>query len=105
METNSGVKNRANVPIKEVICRSLFTLNTLMLASSLLNYVQTEYQLDSPLIPRSIIDEIAGPGLRGALAVALLLIPSLWFYFFRRLAVVIVLQGLSLIWFVLAHYF
>lgn len=31
MEVNSGVKNRANAS-KEVICRGLFTLNTLMLA-------------------------------------------------------------------------
>jgi hypothetical protein len=100
METNSLVKNRANAS-KEVICRVLFTLNTLMLAASLLVYVQTEYQLVSPLIPRSTIDQIAGPYLRGALVVAILLIPGLWFYFFRKLTVVIVLLVLSLLGFIL----
>ncbi len=100
METNSLVKKRANAP-KEVICRVLFTLNTLMLAASLLVYVQTEYQLVSPLIPRSTIDQIAGPYLRGALVVAVLLIPGLWFYFFRKLTVVIVLLVLSLLGFIL----
>lgn len=100
METNSGVKNRANAS-KEVICRVLFTLNALMLAGSLLIYVQTEYQLDSPLIPRSTIDQIAGPYLRGALVIAVLLIPCLWFYFFRKLTVVMVLQILSLAGFIL----
>ena len=102
MVTNSRVKNRANAS-KEVICRVLFTLNTLMLAGSLLIYVQTEYQLVSPLIPRSTIDQIAGPYLKGGLVVAILLIPGLWFYFFRKLTVVIVLLGLSLIGFVLVQ--
>lgn len=103
METNSGVKNRANAS-KEVICRVLFTLNTVMLASGLLAYVQTEYQLVSPLIPRSTIDQIAGPYLKGGVVVAILLIPSLWFYFFRKLTVVIVLQALSLIGYVVGQY-
>jgi hypothetical protein len=103
METNFPVKNRANAA-KEVICRVLFTLNTLMLAATLLMYVQTEYQLNSPLIPRGTIDQIAGPYLKGGLVVAILLIPCLWFYFYRRLIVVIMLQGLSLAGFVVAHY-
>jgi hypothetical protein len=102
MEVNSGVKNRANAS-KEVICRVLFTLNALTLAGSLLIYVQTEYQLVSSLIPRHTIDLIAGPYLKAALVVAILHIPSLWFYFFRRLTVVIMLQALSLLGFILVQ--
>jgi hypothetical protein len=102
METNSLVKNRSNAS-KEVICRVLFTLNTLMLAASLLNYVQTEYRLVSSLIPRSNIEQIAGPYLKAGLVVAILLIPGLWFYFYRRLTMVIVLQALSLLGFILVQ--
>jgi hypothetical protein len=102
MEMNSSVKNRSNAS-KEVICRVLFTLNTLMLAGSLLIYIQTQYQLVSPLIPRNIIDQIAGPYLQGALPVAILLLPGLWFYFYRKLTVVIVLQALSLLAFILVQ--
>lgn len=105
METGSGIKNRFNASKTEVICRSLFTLNLVMLAGSLLTYVQTEYQLVSPLIPSDVVGKIVGPYMQGSLVASILLIPSLWFYFYRKLAVVIVLQVLSIVGFAVAQYF
>jgi hypothetical protein len=96
MKGNSTKHNAATSP-QEWICRSLFTLNAYLVMSGLFTYAQTDYQLLSVLIPRSIVDQTAGPYMYGSLGASLLLIPSLWFYFFRKLTVVIVLQIISII--------
>src|SRR5687768_9703926 len=104
METGSGVKSMSKVSIKEWACRLLLTLNTWFLASSLLSFIQTKRQLISPLIPQSVIIDIIRASSYASLYVAVLFLPSLWLYFYRKLTIVICLQVISIGAFYLSQY-
>ena len=96
----------SKVSIKEWMCRIGLTLNTLLLTSNLLSFIQTEQLLISSLIPQSLIVQVLRSSTYASLYVAALFIPSLWFYFYRKLTVVIVLQALSVwIYYISQYYF
>lgn len=90
-------KNIRNVPSKEWVCWLLLTGNVLQTLSGLINFVQTEYQLVSPIIPKSTILEIARPHIYVSLVAGIVLLVSLWLYFFKKHLLVIILQLLLII--------
>ncbi|MBO9566219.1 MAG: hypothetical protein J7621_25825 [Niastella sp.] len=100
-------KNIGNEPAKEWICRLLLTINVILTMSGLIDFIQTEYQLVSPIIPPSAILEIARPHIYASMVAGIVLLISLWFYFFKKHLLVIILQVLLIITYQtgLIHYF
>lgn len=90
-------KNIRNIPAKEWVCWLLLTGNVLQTLSGLINFVQTEYQLVSPIIPQSTILEIARPHIYASLVAGIVLLISLWLYFFKKHLLVIILQTLLIV--------
>jgi hypothetical protein len=71
----------------------------------LISFFQTEYQLISPIIPQSIILQVAAPFILNALIAALFSIAAFIFYFYSKFNIVILLCILPLVWQQVYHYF
>jgi len=68
------------------------------------SFIQTEHQLMSPVIPSSIVFEIAKHYVYISLPVALLFLLALCFYFFQKRVVVIILTSLGILaYFILSN--
>jgi hypothetical protein len=81
----------------EWACRILLTVHLGIAMSGYISYLQTKYQLTSPLIPPSIIQEIAEPGIYTGLCTGVTFLAALWFYFFRKPLIVMVLSSISIL--------
>ena len=83
----------------EWACRILLTVHLFRIVTGYIVYWQTEYQLVSPLLPKSIIGQISSPYFKASLIMATAFLVSLWFYFFKKRIVVIVISGVSIVLF------
>ena len=81
----------------EWACRILITINVLLVLSSIIVYFQTDYQLVSPLIPQSVLYDIVRPYFIASFITGIILLISIWFYFFNKKLIVVILQGLGII--------
>jgi hypothetical protein len=77
----------------EWICRALITIDLCFVIGGYISFFQTKRQLATPLIPHSFLYEVAETPMKAALITAIGLGAGLWFYFFRRRVIAIVLFG------------
>jgi hypothetical protein len=73
-------------------CRIALTIHFLLITSGYILFFQTSYQLDSPVIPKDTVMLIAKPYLELSLAAAPLFIISLYFYFYRKLQIALIIS-------------
>ena len=81
----------------EWICRVMLTLQLLLVIKGYVVFLQTKYQLVSPLIPESIIYDISSPHITSSLISSGLMLVSLWLYFVNKKIASIVITGISLL--------
>lgn len=90
--------SKLNTELKfEWTCRILLTLTLLRAASGYVVFIQTRYQLISPVIPQSMIYEISKPYMFASLITSVVFLSALWFYFFRKRITTIVLCIVAII--------
>ena len=75
----------------EWICRILISLDVYLMASGYIAYFQAKYQLETPLIPRSVLYDVTTVYMKAASFTAIGLFAGLWLYFFRKKTMAIVL--------------
>jgi len=78
-------------------CRILITLDLYFVAAGYILYFQTNYQLVSPLIPRSTLYDITDTIMKASLIATVGLLGGLWFYFFGKKLVAFILFSLTAI--------
>ena len=83
----------------EWACRILLTFLFFRVLTGYITNWQTEYQLNSPLIPAETLRQIARPYMLASLITAAGFIISLWLYFFQKKLAAVILASLSLILF------
>ena len=81
----------------EWACRVLLTLQLILAIRGYIVFLQTEYQLVSPLIPQSTIYDISRPYVTASLISGSLMFISLWLYFANKKVATIIFAGISLI--------
>ena len=81
----------------EWACRILLTFLFFRVLTGYITNWQTEYQLNSPLIPDETLRQIARPYMLASLITAAGFIISLWLYFFQKKLATVILASLSLI--------
>lgn len=77
-------------------CRILLIMNAILAILGYINFLQTDHQLVSPLIPPSVIMQLAKHSVYAGLPAAVLLIVALCFYFAQKRTVVIILSSLAI---------
>lgn len=69
-------------------CRILITLDLVVILGGYFSYFQIRYQLVSPLIPQSTIDQIISDNvciiMKASIGAAVIFLAGLWFYTFRK---------------------
>jgi len=81
----------------EWICRVMLTLQLLLVVKGYVVFLQTKYQLVSPLIPESIIYDVSNPHIISSLISSGFMLSSLWLYFINKKIASIVIAGISLL--------
>jgi len=66
------------------ICRILITIQLILVITGYISLLQTKYQLESPLIPQSLVYEISYPNLAASLITSGFMIMTLWLYFLNK---------------------
>lgn len=90
-------QNQPKTKSKDWICRTLLTLLLIRTLSGYTAIWQADYQLVSPLIPKSMVYEIAFYWIKPCLALGLSLLVSLWLYFLEKKTAMIVVSAVSII--------
>ena len=78
-------------------CRILLIINAILVILGYVNFLQTEHQLVSPLIPPAVIMQLARHSIYASLPAAVLLIAALCFYFAQKRTAVIIVSSLAII--------
>jgi hypothetical protein len=78
-------------------CRILVTIGLLTVIAGYIVYLQTKYQLQSPLIPPGTAYEIVEPYIKASLVSSGLFLAGLWFYSFKRKIIAIIFFSLSIL--------
>lgn len=81
----------------EWACRVLLTFHLWLSMSGYISYLQAKYRLISPLIPESTIRAITAPGMYTGLCMGGTFLAAIWFYFFRRKIITVIVSSLSLL--------
>jgi hypothetical protein len=81
----------------EWACRILLTVVLYRIASGYIVFIQTDYQLVSPLIPKSTIYEIARPFMIASLLSCVVFMAALWFYFYKKRISTVVLAAVCIV--------
>ena len=81
----------------EWICRIVITLQLILVIRGYIVWLQTKYELDSPLIPQSIAIEISYPHLMSSLITSGFMLATLWLYFLNKKLAAIIVGGISLL--------
>ena len=93
----------------EWACRLLMTADVIVILSGYLSWFQTKYQLVTPLIPRSTIYEIFNDAgdihFKVSIIAALIFLSGLWFYFFKKKILAIVLFSATIVLFPMKNFF
>ena len=82
-------------------CKILILINSILSIIGYVTFIQTQYQLTSPLIPKSIVYEISSTPIIVSLVTAVFLFISLCFYFLNKRMITIILCSIS----ILSYYF
>lgn len=76
-------------------CRILITLDLVVILGGYFSYFQTRYQLVSPLIPQSTIDQIISDNvsiiMKASIVAAVIFLAGLWFYSFGKKSIALFL--------------
>jgi len=89
----------------ELPCRILLIIHCIFTLMGYVVFIQTAYQLVSPLIPASTIVEISKHAVYASFYVGLLLPISLLLYFFqKRIPVIITSSAAIILYYILADY-
>ena len=81
----------------EIACRILISLQLVLVIRGYIAFLQTKYQLVSPLIPESAIYEISYTYVMTSLIASVCMIVTLWLYFLKRKIPVIIIAAISLL--------
>jgi hypothetical protein len=81
----------------EWACRALLTLQSLFVIRGYIVFLQTEYQLLSPLIPQSLIYDISDQYVIASLISGGFMLVSLWLYFINKKILSAIAGGASLL--------
>jgi len=79
------------------ICRILITIQLILVITGYISLLQTKYQLESPLIPQSLVYEISYPNLIASLITSGFMIMALWLYFLNKRVLTIWVAASSLL--------
>jgi|SRR5688572_3633083 len=79
------------------ICRILITIQLILVITGYISLLQTKYQLESPLIPQSLVYEISYPNLIASLITSGFMIMTLWLYFLNKRVLTIWVAASSLL--------
>lgn len=79
------------------VCRILITLQFILVIRGYVALLQTKYQLDSPLIPQSLVYEISYPNLITSLIASGFMLVTIWLYFLNKRIAAICVGGGSLL--------
>jgi hypothetical protein len=79
----------------EWACRILLTVHCWFVLSGYIAYLQTQYQLVSPLIPRETIRLIAEPYIYTSLCMGGTFLVAVWLYFLQKKLACIIVSSLS----------
>ena len=79
----------------EWICRIMLTLQLLLVIKGYVVFLQTKYQLASPLISESIIYDVSNPHIISILISSGFMLASMWLYFIDKKIASIVIMGIS----------
>ena len=82
---------------KELACRILHTVQLIRTIAGYIAIWQTDYQLVSPLIPKTMVYDITFYWIKPCLFIGLALLISLWLYFFGKKTATIVLSAASIL--------
>jgi hypothetical protein len=63
----------------------------------MISFWQTKFQLVSPLIPTTVVDEISEPYWKASMIVSITFIVALWLYFFKKRIAAIIVSGTSIV--------
>ena len=90
----------------EWACRTILTVHFLLVLTGYVNFIQTKYQLITPIIPKGTIELITTPYWKISLGEGVLFILSLWLYFLRLRIIVLILSSIAVIsYWVITTYF
>ena len=81
---------------KKKIAGILIVISIARIALEIAAFFQTEHQLNSPFIPKSMVVTIARPYLLSALISTILLIPAFIFYMYNKYVITYIFCGLIL---------
>jgi hypothetical protein len=81
----------------EWICRIVITLQLILVVRGYIVWLQTKHQLDSPLIPQSLVNEISYPHVMPGLITSGLMLATLWLYFLNKRMATIIIGAISLL--------
>ena len=81
----------------ECACRILFTLQLVFVIRGYIVFLQSGYQLASPLIPQSIIYDISRPYVISSLISGVFMLAALWLYFINKKLAAAGVLGISLL--------
>lgn len=77
-------------------CRILLLINCLLALSGYITFIQTEYQLVSPVIPSSTIVQIAKHAVYASLICGILFLIALCFYFYQKQMFAIIFSSMAI---------
>jgi len=81
----------------EIACRILISLQLILVIRGYLAFLQTKYQLVSPLIPQSVTYEVSYPYVITSLIASGCMLVALWLYFLKKKITVIIIAAISLL--------
>lgn len=81
----------------EIVCRILITLQLILVIRGYIAFLQTKYQLASPLIPQSAIYEVSYTYVITSSIASGCMLVTLWLYFLKKKIAVIIIAAISLL--------
>ena len=90
----SNQKHTNNI---EWVCRIILTIHLFRIAAGYITILQADYKLTSPLIPSFTVYEIAKPYILPSFLMICSFVLALWFYFYQKKLVSLIISGISLV--------
>jgi hypothetical protein len=81
----------------EIVCRILISLQLILVIRGYIVFLQTKYQLVSPLIPQSAIYEVSYTYVITSLIASACMLVTLWLYFLKKKMAAIIIAAVSLL--------
>jgi hypothetical protein len=90
-------ENTRTEKIYEWGSRILLTIHLYLSLAGYISFLEIKHQLDTPLIPKSMVNLIAAPHVYTSLTLGVAFFIALWLYFLRKKLPVIIICVLSII--------